>query len=195
MALPEQGAEIILQPPDPDARKVRSKVQSSKPLKLRTFNPRPANLSTLCDFPTGAYSRCATLPARECPRTDRQPLYAFAPQHSMSATYSAASLYEPRTYLSRGVQDVDTSLMRLAGTEVVESKKCLHQDVNLHPLKQDHPSCEGRPTCSPCLRNKVSFLCIFLVDIKLALGNNPHLFTVFPLEPSCRLRHAPSIFC
>jgi hypothetical protein len=45
------------------------------------------------------------------------------------------------------------------------------------------------------LSNKISSLSIFLVDIKLALGNNPHLFTVFPLEPSCRLRHPPSVFC
>lgn len=79
--------------------------------------------------------------------------------------------------------------------EVVESKKCFHLDSRLHLMKQDHLSGEGRLTCSPCLSNKVTFLCIFLVDIKLALGNNPPLFTVFPLEPSCRLRHLPSIFC
>lgn len=31
--------------------------------------------------------------------------------------------------------------------------------------------------------NEVGSHCIFLVDIKLALGNNPHLFTVFPWKP------------
>jgi hypothetical protein len=45
------------------------------------------------------------------------------------------------------------------------------------------------------LSNRVSFFSTFLVDIKLALGNNPHHFTVFPLEPACRLHHQPSVFC
>jgi len=84
---------------------------------------------------------------------------------------------------------------RLAGTEVVEPEECLDQDIDLHSLEQDHPSVERRPICFPCLSNKVTSLSIFLVDIKLALGNNPHLFTILSLEPSCRLRHPPSVFC
>src|ERR1043165_8542508 len=37
---------------------------------------------------------------------------------------------------------------------------------------------------------------IFLIDIKLALGNNPYHFFALLLECSCRLHlHPPSVFC
>ena len=41
-----------------------------------------------------------------------------------------------------------------------------------YPAREDHPGPLLKPmkNCSPY---------IFLVDIKLALGNNPHLFSVF----------------
>jgi hypothetical protein len=71
----------------------------------------------------------------------------------------------------------------------------LDQDIDPHSLKQEHPFGEGRLICFPCLNNKVNSPSIFLVDIKTALGNNPHHFTVFPLEPSCRLCHPSSVFC
>jgi len=54
--------------------------------------------------------------------------------------------------------------------------ECLDQNIDSHSLTYDRPLGESGPICFPCLSNKVSSLCIFLVDIKLALGNNPALF-------------------
>ncbi len=51
---------------------------------------------------------------------------------------------------------------RLAGAEVVEQAECLDQDIDLHSLKQDHPSGERRHICFPCLSNRVSFSLYFL---------------------------------
>ena len=78
--------------------------------------------------------------------------------------------------------------------------ECLKPDTESRSLsKLARPSREDR-LASHIRIDKVRslYLDIFMVDIKLALGNNSHLFTIFPwnlLEPSWRLRHPSSVFC
>ncbi len=117
-------------------------IQSSelKTPKPRTLYPRPAKLAALCSYSTGAYSRCATLSARECPHTDRRSLQVLSPDLMYFGHLFESFAVLPGIYLSRGVEHVYTSLMRLAGTKVVEPEECLDQDISLHSLKQGHLS-------------------------------------------------------
>jgi hypothetical protein len=57
--------------------------------------------------------------------------------------------------------------------------ECLDQDIDPHSLKQDRLSGEIRPSCSLCSSQQERPPLYFLVDIKLALGNNPPLFPIF----------------
>src|SRR6185295_6000356 len=64
-----------------------------------------------------------------------------------------------------------------------------------HSWRQVAHLAREKPSCSlyPGQRNCVTY--IFLIDIKLALGNNPHHFFALLLERSCRLHQPYSVFC
>ena len=140
-------------------------IQSSELITSKTsdLSPRLANLPALCGYPTGAYSRCATLSAYACPHTDRRPLNVLAPDPSkyFGRLFGSFAVL-PGTYLSRGVKHVYISLMRLTGTEIVEREECLDQDIDLHSLKQDYPPRREKTNLFPALEQQGQLPLYFL---------------------------------
>jgi hypothetical protein len=71
------------------------------------------------------------------------------------------------------------------GTDAGDLLNLSKRDFNpLSKSRTDHPE-KATYQVLYARANKNCRPFIFLVDIKLALGNNPHLFSVLLLEPSC----------
>ena len=140
-------------------------IQSSELITSKTSNPfpRPAHLPALCGYPTGAYSRCATLSAYARPHSDRRPLEVLAPDPSkyFGRLFGSFAVL-PGTYLSRGVKHVYIGLMRLTGTKIVEREECLDQDIDLHSLKQDHLPRQEKTNLFPALEQQGQLPLYFL---------------------------------
>jgi hypothetical protein len=118
------------------------------------------------------------------PSISRRPLYVFRqPVRKYWLTEVRTSLPRMLLHTRTGSNKVDMARMWPGPSE------CLDQDIDVLSPRQNHSTGERTShyfsvfsfSCSQSL-----LFCIFLVDIKLALGNNPHLFTAFPLEPSWR---------
>jgi hypothetical protein len=122
------------------------------------------------------------------------------PRSSRMPTYYSAASSKASPVLARNESVERTAACPCKSTKWAQHRNSRTREVSRlrhrsHSLgKTAHPARKDCPV-SRSQANKNRSLYIFLVDIKLALGNNHHSSPVFLLGSSCRLRHPSSVFC